>query len=116
MTANEQNMFNNYKSRITDWVRPSEIDGKGSFLGTAGKFTPGGINQGSLGDCWFLASASSLAEESDRMQRVFTNTGTSKNGAYEVTFYHKGQPVKQVVDDKLPVMKRYNRNYLFNVK
>jgi len=94
---------------MTGWARPSEIqkssgnNGAVSLYGSTGRPTPGGINQGSLGDCWFLSSASALAEYPERIERIFTNTKYDDNGAFEVNLYWKGQPIKEIVDDRIPV-------------
>lgn len=59
-----------------------------------------------LGDCWFLASAAALAEIPERIEKIFTNSGYPKEGIFEMTFFHKNMPKKQVIDDRLPVFKR----------
>lgn len=102
-------MANNYINAGLSWARPDEIQTSGgqsstvSLYGSTGRPTPGGINQGGLGDCWFLASASSLAEYPERIERIFTNTKASPEGIYEVTLYDNGVPMKEVVDDRIPV-------------
>ena len=55
------------------WIRPTEM-GEGypsepSMWGEFGKPIPNGINQGGLGDCWFLAAASAVAEQPERVHR-----------------------------------------------
>ena len=52
------------RNRIKGWKRPSEIQTSGSpsLWGSTGKPVPNGVSQRSLGDCWFLAAASALAE------------------------------------------------------
>ena len=44
------------------WKRISELDDDPKLFGSSGKPIPMGIRQGMLGDCWFLAAASSIAE------------------------------------------------------
>jgi len=41
--------------------------GAPSFWGPKGYPVPNGIKQGSLGDCWFLAAASAMAESKERI-------------------------------------------------
>jgi len=52
------------------WKRPEEVYGDGNFVlyNTIG---PNDIKQGKCGDCYFLSSISSLAEYSDRVERIF---------------------------------------------
>jgi hypothetical protein len=61
------------------------MDNKPSLWGSKG-VRPDGVVQGELGDCWFLATMSALAENPDRIKNIFTNNEftdrASKNGAF----------------------------------
>lgn len=89
------------------FMRPKEIYGKDgldkkwNLWGSKG-VTPYGIRQGSLGDCWLLATISGLGEWPERVKKIFKRADANK-GIYEVQFWDKSGPVKVVVDDKLPV-------------
>lgn len=63
------------------------------------------INQGSLGDCWFLSAASAIAEYPGRMEKVFLNSHSPLNyvGIYGVTLWSLGVPHSVIVDDYLPL-------------
>ena len=67
--------------------------------------SPDDINQGALGNCWFLAAASAIAEEKGRMEKVFVNEGNELNakGVYSVKFYQLGVPKTVTIDDYLPL-------------
>jgi hypothetical protein len=41
-----------------------------------------GVQQGGLGDCWFLASAAALAEYPERIMKIFSNKEYSKEGIF----------------------------------
>jgi len=58
------------------------------------------INQGELGDCWFLAS---IAAEM-RVDPAFVRKHmvANDNGTYTVTFYRDGKPVQVTVDGSVP--------------
>jgi hypothetical protein len=57
---------NTYKT-INAWKTPAELDGaKPSLWGSKG-IRPAAINQGNLGDCWWLASMAAIAEWDDRI-------------------------------------------------
>ena len=60
------------------------------------------IIQGELGDCYFLSSLASLAENSDNVKNVVENNKIS-DGCFEATAYIHGEPVKIVVDDSFPI-------------
>jgi Calpain family cysteine protease len=69
-------------------------------------FGPGGpdikndLQQGGLGDCWFL---SSVAAVSERDPSFFPDhIHQNPNGTYTVTFYQDGHPVPVTVDGSLP--------------
>ncbi len=57
-----------------------------------------------LGNCWFLAAASSLAEQPQRMEKVFLNNKADLNdaGIYGVNLYSLGVPHTVIVDDYVP--------------
>jgi len=74
----------------------------GSLWGSKG-VRPAAVQQGGLGDCWWLATAAALAEEDDgaRVKKVFTNKNEA-TGIYEFTFFRSGNFEKVVIDDRLP--------------
>ena len=67
---------------------------------------PNDINQGQLGDCYFLAALSSLAEFEDRVRALFVTQEVNAAGIYMVNFFINGNETPIIVDDYLPV----NRN------
>ena len=75
-------MLESYRT-VKKWARPKDLvkTGRPTFWGTKG-ILPDGVVQGSLGDCWFLAAAASLAEKPDRIRKLFTNDGYSEEGIY----------------------------------
>lgn len=75
-----------------------------SFWGNKGQPIPNGISQGQLGDCWFLAAVSSLAEEPDRITRVVWNQDYNKKGAFRFFFWIKDGWYGINIDDRLPVI------------
>ena len=105
-------MYDTYTRRVNGWTRPAEFPGnaKPSLWGTKGVL-PNGINQGELGDCWFLAAAAALAEYPQRVHRMFYNDEYSADGVFSVTLYLNGLPVQIVVDDKLPTHEGKDERY-----
>mmetsp|Transcript_3792 Transcript_3792/g.4356 ORF Transcript_3792/g.4356 Transcript_3792/m.4356 type:complete len:106 (+) Transcript_3792:283-600(+) len=63
------------------------------------------VNQGSLGNCWFLAGASAIAEFPGRMEKVFLTKDNALNeqGVYAVQFWKLNVPHTVVIDDFLPL-------------
>lgn len=58
-----------------------------------------------------LASAAALAEKPERIKKLFTNRSYSKAGIFELTFYHMGHPMKEVVDDRIPINEGKDKRY-----
>jgi len=65
---------------------------------------PHGIRQGALGDCWFLAAASALAEHPERLKKVIKNTEYPAEGIFKFDFFLAGTPTHIVIDDRLPAI------------
>ena len=88
------------------WERASVAFPAASLWGSQG-ITPADFDQGGLGDCYFIATAASLAEEPGRIEALFVNEDNTLNaaGIYAVTMYVMGAPVTVVVDDYLPLVK-----------
>ncbi|MBV8663199.1 MAG: hypothetical protein JO107_08860, partial [Hyphomicrobiales bacterium] len=60
------------------------------------------VNQGDLGDCYFLASLGETAlQDPSAIESMISDNG---NGTYAVRFYVDGQPDYVTVNDQLPVM------------
>jgi len=60
------------------------------------------VNQGYLGDCYFVAALGETAlQDPTLIENMITNNG---NGTYSVCFYINGQPDYVTVNSQLPVM------------
>jgi len=103
-------MANTYNRQVTGWARPSELEEEPSLWGRKG-ISPTGVNQGQLGDCWFLASAAAIAENPKRIEKIFTNHEYSAEGVFETNFYHMGKPAAMIIDDRLPINEGMDRRY-----
>ena len=66
------------------------------------------VNQGVVGDCWFLAALANLAEDNDAFYRVVPDnqsfSSESYCGMFRFRFFRFGQWVEVVIDDKLPTI------------
>lgn len=70
---------------------------------------PLAINQGSIGDCWYLSSLSAIAETPSRIKTLFENKEYPKDGAFQVYFWIGGKKQKVIIDDRLPVVDEYHK-------
>lgn len=60
------------------------------------------IAQGVLGDCYFLAGSSAVAEIDERFKKNFLTPDKNAAGIYAFNFWIRGIPTLFVVDDNLP--------------
>lgn len=112
----DSDMPQTYINEVTGWARPSELTTKPNLWGSKGVL-PAGTNQGRLGSCWLLASASALAEKPERIMKIFTNKSYDSAGIFQLTFFHINQPVKVTIDDRLPIAEGLDPRYTnFGVK
>lgn len=87
-----------------EWKRPSELVQKPLFIvGTASRFD---IDQGALGDCWFLASIGALCMHDDLFQRVVDENQNQnfQTGLFHFRFWQYGKWVDVCIDDRLPTV------------
>ena len=79
------------------------MDGsKASLWGRYG-VRPEGARQGHLGNCWFIAAASAVAEYPNRIKNVFMNAnGFTRSGIMRFQMFFKGKKEIFNIDDRLP--------------
>lgn len=98
-----ENVARRYKEKVTGWKRPGEIARNVSLWGFDG-VKPDAVQQGRLGDEWFLSAATALAEYPDRVKKLFMLDEYPKEGIFATQLYVKGEPIIQTIDDRLPVL------------
>jgi len=67
--------------------------------------------QGSLGDCWIIASSSVVAQDPVRIKKIFEVESLNYAGVYAVNLHLMGIPVTITIDDYLP-FKNQEQDYL----
>ena len=73
------------------------------------------VTQGELGNCYFLAALSALAENPHRIKALFHTKTVTESGAYAVKLYVNGEPMDIVIDDYFPYDNRPEKDcWLFS--
>jgi hypothetical protein len=76
------------------------------LYGPYGPSVSSDINQGDLGDCYFLAALGSVTQTDPKF--IQNHIQQNPNGSYTVTFYRNGQPVPVTVTGDLPYSAKTN--------
>lgn len=94
------------KEKVDHWARPKGLV-EGSSVGPdlygAYGIVPVTNKEGPIRDDWVLAAAAALAEKPEYIRDVIVNDAYSKEGIFQFQFYVKGELIKVVIDDLLPV-------------
>lgn len=83
------------------WRRPEEFLGHSMQVFAAG-VESADINQGQLGNCWFLSALASLANAEFYVTRLFESHELSPIGLYRIKICKNAEWVNVVVDDLIP--------------
>lgn len=86
------------------WLRPNEIFGPEYAL-FEGKIEFDDVRQGSIGNCYFMASISALTECPQIIAEIYRNHDIQANGCYEICLKIDGEWCVVVLDDYLPCSK-----------
>merc|ERR1712025_316124 len=88
------------------WIRAKELTPNARFIKNGTSVDD--VNQGYLGDCWFLSALASLAENDELFDKVVPDgqsfSKRKYNGIFCFKFYKWGQWIEVVVDDYLPTL------------
>ncbi|CAL1535909.1 unnamed protein product, partial [Lymnaea stagnalis] len=95
------------------WMRPKELSKAPQFIIDDVVYYD--FDQGSLGDCWFIASVACLAtsQHKELLTRVIPrdqNFDSDYCGAFRFSFWQYGKWIEVVVDDRLPT---YNGKLIY---
>ncbi|XP_053574234.1 calpain-5-like [Bombina bombina] len=94
------------------WKRPQELV-QSPHLFAEGGISPRDLQQGSLGNCWFVAAASCLAGDESVWKKVIpspheqdwpTSASHTHAGVFRFRLWRFGQWVELVIDDRLPTV------------
>ena len=98
-----ENDFQIDKDNIV-WLRPEEVFGP-EFALFEGNIEFDDVRQGSIGNCYFMASISALTENPQCIAEIFRVLSVQKNGYYEVCLKLDGVWNVVCLDDYIPCRK-----------
>jgi len=106
--------FNIDKDDIV-WLRPKEIFGD-AFAVFEGDIEFDDVRQGSIGNCYFMASISALTENPQIIAEIFRMHDIQENGYYEICLKIDGVWNVVILDDKIPCSKKTRKPIFANPK
>ncbi|XP_077326682.1 calpain-5-like [Lithobates pipiens] len=109
--ANDRSLYYSQSPpRVVEWKRPQDLVRAPSLFSPSG-ISPHDLQQGSLGNCWFVAAASCLAKDPSIWKKVIPSPkeqewpspgGAPHCGIFRFRFWRFGRWVEVVIDDRLP--------------
>jgi hypothetical protein len=93
-------------TKVIGWMRCSDLYKNQKYLLFENKIEKDDINQGILGDCYFLASVAALTEYPNLVYQMFRTKTINKEGFFELIFFIDGEYQIVIVDDYIPIDKR----------
>ncbi|KAK6189908.1 hypothetical protein SNE40_001878 [Patella caerulea] len=111
--ANDRVLFFNgyHNDRVIKWIRPQDLvlDGTEPEMMIDG-VTRDDIQQGILGDCWFLSSCAAVSQQQRFMKTILPKDqplcGQGYKGVVCFRFWRFGDWVEVYIDDRLPTVNR----------
>ncbi|XP_025084605.1 calpain-B-like [Pomacea canaliculata] len=89
---------------LIEWKRPKEIVSNPQFIADEALYVD--LEQGTLGNCWFVAAAASLAASNKSLLHKVVppdqNFGSEYAGIFRFNFWQYGKWREVIVDDRLP--------------
>lgn len=85
-----------------EWKRPGEVF-QGNYHIFEKDIQPNDIKQGILGDCYFLAAMAAVAENQNRIKKLFLSRETNNVGCYCVALCLNGVWENVIMDDYIPM-------------
>jgi hypothetical protein len=86
-----------------NWKRPATMFKTNNFF-LYEQLEVSDIQQGQLGNCYFLSALSALAEFPERYRNIFIKHEKSENGCYAVRLLLQGTPKIVTIDDHFPAV------------
>ena len=96
------------------WLRPKEFMGEYALF--EGDIEFDDIRQGSIGNCYFMASISALTETPNIIAEIFRSHEVNPNGYYELCLKLDGEWQVVIVDDYIPCSKTTRKPIFANPK
>jgi calpain-15 len=84
------------------WCHPDQFYGQGKYKVFNNGISWDDINQGALGDCYFLSTIASLAEWPHRIEKLIVSKEVNSAGVYSIRICDMGEWKEVILDDTFP--------------
>ena len=98
---------------LIKWFRPEDIFGNSNYQVFIDNIEPSDINQGNLGDCYFLSAVGALSKNSNLIEKLFYIRERSQEHLYGVYLFINGKWKLVILDDYFPCLGTYKKRFAF---
>lgn len=88
------------------WKRPEEMRNMKNPVLFADGADPLDINQGAIGDCWYMSALSVMTQRQKELLDLFESKEHSAAGVFSVNFYKNGERINVLIDSHFPATKQ----------
>ena len=74
------------------------------------------MDQGSIGNCWFIVASAGVADVPDRIKNIFLTEQRNPYGIYALQMYALGVPVTLTIDDQIPVDNKTHQTIFAHIR
>jgi len=85
-----------------EWKRPEQV--LTDYIVFRDQISPQDIQQGRLGNCWFMGALSIIAAKPELVLNMFVTKEKSPSGSYTIQFFRSEQWQQVTIDDYLPTL------------
>ncbi|CAF1153609.1 unnamed protein product, partial [Adineta ricciae] len=109
-TPNNRSLGEKSFDHVAEWLRIGDVapiahEDRSLPLTIFSSPQPSDIQQGALGNCWFMAALALISEQPKLLQHILLTKEVNKEGVYMVRICHNGLWKTIIVDDYFPCTK-----------
>ena len=105
---NKKTKYLNINTNEIIWLKPNEIFNNQPYSIFEHEISISDINQGKIGDCYFLSAIISMVKYPQMIYQLFKTIKIPKNNCYQITMKINGEWKIIIIDDYFPCNKKNN--------